>query len=125
MPDRYGRCVIPIHHIADPKRTESWASGVLLRVLDFRLLASAAHVLMDDDLVLPGKPFMLLDDAGRVFGTSPDLPLALRDPADLAYLILNPRAIATLEAQNYSFLSVAETSFGREPGPAEALIFSG
>ena len=118
-------CVIPIHK-EKRGRLESFGSGVLLRALEYRMMVSAAHVLLDDPLWLPGKPrFVPLDSAGRVFATCPDLDAAKKDRADLAYTVLEETAAEALEAQGCEFLSIAQTSFGKAFPRPERWIFSG
>lgn len=118
-------CVIPIHK-EKRARLESFGSAVLLRALDYRVLVSGAHVLLDDPLWLPGKPkFVPLDLAGRVFATSADLDAAKKDRADLAYAVLNQTAADALEAQGCEFLSIAQTSFGKTLSTPERWVFSG
>ena len=119
-------CVIPLHHQVDHAKLESWGSGVLLRADEWRILASAAHVLLDDPIWLPAKPeFVPLDLAGRVVTTAPDLASARVDRKDVGYVLLNPRTAEMLEAQGLQFLSMANTSCLRELPPADRYIVSG
>jgi hypothetical protein len=120
-------CVIPIHRESDrPGFLESWGSAVLLRALEHHFLASAAHVLADEKLWLPGKPqFLPLDEAGRIIMTAPDLAAAQKDKVDVAFVILNQTYVAALATLGCEFLSVAQTTMSLNLPPAKEFIFSG
>jgi hypothetical protein len=119
-------CVIPIHRELGGRRLESFGSGVLLRILEYRVLTSVSHVLLADRLILPGIPqFVPLDGAGRIFTTSPNLAAAQNDPADVGYVILNRGAIDALTAQGCEFVSIAQTTFGKPFPEPSHWIFSG
>lgn len=99
---------------------------MLLRVLEHRFLASAAHVVADDKLWLPGKPhFLPLDGAGQVVMTAPDLEAAQKDKADVAFVLLNQTYADGLTALGCDFLSVAQTTMYVSLPAAEEFVFSG
>ncbi len=98
-----------------------------MRVVEYHFLASAAHVLADDKLWLPGKPqFLPLDGAGRVMMTAPDLAAAQHDQTDVAFVILNQTYVEAFRALGSEFLSVAQTATMQVSlPPPDEFVFSG
>lgn len=124
-PMNFARTIVPIQRQVDRRRFEQFGSGVLLKIERYRILISAAHVILHDRLWLFGEPQNIELNDIEFHTTAPNLAAVKDDEADVGFALLPEAVASSIVTNGFEFLSLARTAFRPPVGSSNRAAFAG